>query len=288
LGIVGARITGVEAIDGGLKPIRISPRPALLGRRTVGCRIVAIERYGKRVALRLDSQAVLVFEPRMTGLILLADPPDREHLRLRVRLADVPFRQLLFWDRRGLGSVRLLQPGRLSAELGPEKLGPDALAITLVQLRERLRPSRRAIKVALLDQRVVAGIGNLYAAEMLHVARIHPAKRCDRLTSPEWERLHAALQQVLAQAVHYEGSTLSDGTYRNALNTPGSYQNHHRVYDRAGQRCPTCGAGPIRRIVQAQRATFFCPDCQRLRNSAKTSPPVAAKIASVPAPTSTV
>ncbi len=271
LGVVGARITGVEAIDGGLKPIRICPRPMLLGRRTVGCRIEAIERYGKRVALRLDSQAVLVFEPRMTGLILLADPPDPEHLRLRVRLAGVPSRQLLFWDRRGLGSVRLLQPRELIAELGPEKLGPDALEITSVQLRERLRPSRRAIKVALLDQRGVAGIGNLYAAEVLHVAGIHPAKHCDRLTSAEWDQLHAALQHVLSEAVHYEGSTLSDGTYRNALNTPGSYQNHHRVYGRAGQLCPTCGGGPVRRIVQAQRATFFCPDCQRLRGGRRVS-----------------
>jgi formamidopyrimidine-DNA glycosylase len=270
LGILGARITRVEVVASGLKPIRISPRPSLLGQRTVGCRIVAIDRYGKRVALRLDSQAVLVFEPRMTGLVLLADPPDWEHLRFRVRLTGVQSRQLLFWDRRGLGSVRLLQPRQLDAELGPTKLGPDALAITSFQLRERLRPSRRAIKVALLDQRVVAGIGNLYAAEMLHVAGIHPAKRCDRLTSAEWDRLHAALQHVLAEAVRYEGSTLSDGTYRNALNAPGSYQNHHRVYDRAGQRCLTCGAGPIRRIVQAQRATFFCPNCQLLRHSGRT------------------
>lgn len=270
LGIVGARITGVEAFDSGLKPIRISPRPSLLDRRTIGCRIVAIERFGKRVALRLDNQAVLVFEPRMTGLILLADAPDREHLRLCVRLAGVRSPQLLFWDRRGLGSVRLLQPRQLIAELGPKKLGPDALAITSAQLRERLRPSRRAIKVALLDQRAVAGIGNLYAAEMLHVAGIHPAQRCDRLTSAEWDHLHAELQHVLSEAVRYEGSTLSDGTYRNALNTPGSYQTHHRVYDRAGRPCPTCGAGPIRRIVQAQRATFFCPDCQRLRGRGRT------------------
>ena len=125
---------------------------------------------------------------------------------------------------------------------------------------------RRAVKVALLDQRALAGVGNLYASEMLHVAGIHPAKRCHRLTMADWERLHAALQHVLSEAVRYEGSTLSDGTYRNALNRPGSYQSHHRVYDRAGEACPSCGRGPIRRIVQAQRATFFCPDCQRQRS----------------------
>jgi len=268
LPIVGGRITDIEAVAGSLKPIRISPRPSLLCRRTAGCRIEAIERYGKRVALRLDSQAVLVLEPRMTGLILLAEPPDLEHLRLRVRLSGVRPRQLLFWDRRGLGSVRLLEPRQLALELGPDKLGPDALEVLAQELRERLHTSRREIKVALLDQRAVAGIGNLYAAEVLHVAGIHPGKRCDRLTSADWARLHAALQHVLAEAVHYEGSTLADGTYRNALNSPGRYQNHHRVYGRTGQPCPTCGAGPIRRIVQAQRATFFCPDCQRRRGGA--------------------
>lgn len=265
LPIVGGRISGVEALAGNLKPIRIQPRAALLRRRAIGRRIEAVQRYGKRVVLRLDSQAVLVFEPRMTGLILLTDPPDAEHLRFRLRLTGVAPRQLLFWDRRGLGSVRLLSPRQLQAELGPEKLGPDALEIMASELRERLRASRRAVKVALLDQRAVAGIGNLYASEMLHAAGIHPAKRCHRLTRADWQRLHESLQEVLSAAVRYEGSTLSDGTYRNALNSPGSYQNHHRVYDRAGQPCRTCGGGPIRRIVQAQRATFFCPDCQSSR-----------------------
>ncbi len=259
---VGARIASVEVVVSSLRPIRISPRPATLARRAVGRRIEVVERYGKRLALRLDDQAALIFEPRMTGLILLADPPNQQHLRLRIRLTGRGASQLLFWDRRGLGSVRLLSARQLGQELGPDKLGPDALAIPLADLRERLEASRRAIKVALLDQRAVAGIGNLYAAEMLHVAGIHPAATCDRLTGSQWARLHAALRQVLDEAIRYEGSTLADGTYRTALNAAGSYQNHHRVYARAGQPCPTCGGGPIRRIVQAQRATFLCPDCQ--------------------------
>ena len=268
LGTVGGRVTDAQAVACRLRPIRISPRPATLRRRVVGCRIEAVERLGKRVLVRLDSGEVLVFEPRMTGLVLLADPPDAEHLRFRLHLTGVASGQILFWDRRGLGSVRLLSSRQLQTELGPDKLGPDALDITAAQLRDRLRASRRAVKVALLDQRVVAGIGNLYASEMLHVAGIYPARRCDRLTGTDWQRLHAALRHVLSAAVRCEGSTLADGTYRNALNNPGSYQSHHRVYDRAGQPCLTCGAGPIRRIVQAQRSTFFCPDCQRLRATA--------------------
>jgi len=127
----------------------------------------------------------------------------------------------------------------------------------------RLSASRRAIKVALLDQRAVAGIGNLYASEILHVAGIHPARRCDRLTRAQWQAIADATHGVLEEAIRYEGSTLGDGTYRNALNREGGYQNHHRVYARAGRQCPSCRSSEIKRIVQAQRSTFFCPQCQR-------------------------
>jgi formamidopyrimidine-DNA glycosylase len=118
--------------------------------------------------------------------------------------------------------------------------------------------------VALLDQRAVAGIGNLYASEILHLAEVHPARSCDKVTRAQWQRIADATHEVLEAAVRYEGSTLADGTYRNALNQAGDYQNHHRVYDRKGAVCFRCGPGrEIVRIVQAQRATFFCPGCQR-------------------------
>jgi formamidopyrimidine-DNA glycosylase len=170
-----------------------------------------------------------------------------------------------YWDRRGLGSIRLLTAKEFVSRLGSGQLGPDALSLSADQLKERLSSSRRAIKVALLDQRAVAGIGNLYASEILHLSRIHPAKPCQRLTSAEWEDVHARMLDVLELAIRYEGSTLSDGTYRNALNKLGGYQNHHRVYDRAGKLCPTCTKASIIRIVQAQRSTFYCPTCQRKR-----------------------
>jgi formamidopyrimidine-DNA glycosylase len=130
--------------------------------------------------------------------------------------------------------------------------------------RTRLGGSKRAVKVALLDQRAVAGIGNLYASEILHVAGVHPARRCDRITRDQWRRIADATHAVLETAIRCEGSTLGDGTYRNALNQAGSYQNHHRVYDKAGEGCLRCGAeSRIVRIVQAQRSTFYCRECQR-------------------------
>jgi formamidopyrimidine-DNA glycosylase len=243
------------------------PKQGAFCRRVVGKRIVGIERRGKRVLMQLDDAHSIVIEPRMTGLLLLAAPPNHDHLRvgfwLRNRAAS---RWLWYWDRRGLGTVRLLSPRQVSAELGPRKLGPDALAITADELRERLGASRRAIKVALLDQRAVAGVGNLYASEILHAAGIHPGTLCHRLSAGRWERIKQAMREVLNTAIRYAGSTLADGTYRNALNQHGNYQNLHRVYGRAGAACPRCGR-TIVRIVQAQRSTFFCPRCQRKTDS---------------------
>jgi formamidopyrimidine-DNA glycosylase len=263
--IAGNRIAGALRLRCQRRPIAIEPRN--LARRLSGKRIDEVGRLGKRVVLRLEGGDRLIFEPRMTGLVLVADPPTKEHLRLRLDLDGGPIPHVWYWDRRGLGSVRLLTEAQFAERLGNGHLGPDALQISLDDLQHRLATSRRAIKVALLDQRSVAGIGNLYASEILHLARVHPAKRCDLLTTLQWEAIHAQMLAVLRLAIRYEGSTLSDGTYRNALNQSGGYQSHHRVYDRAGEPCRQCSRGEVVRIVQAQRATFYCPACQTKRRS---------------------
>ena len=259
--IAGSTIAGAVRLPCRRRPIAIQPRPATLAKRIAGRRIAEVGRVGKRVVLLLDNHDRLIFEPRMTGLVLVADPPTQEHLRFRLDLASGPIPHVWYWDRRGLGSVRLLAEREFAAKLGNGALGPDALALTADMLRQRLCRSRRAIKVALLDQKAVAGIGNLYASEILHLAGVHPGKRCDLLVASQWRAIHARMLEVLELAIQHEGSTLSDGTYRNALNQNGGFQNHHRVYDRAGQPCRQC-AKPIVRIVQAQRATFYCPLCQ--------------------------
>jgi formamidopyrimidine-DNA glycosylase len=262
--ITGRQIVDVDRPPCDRRPILITPRIDALRRRAVGRRISAVDRIGKRVVLRLDSSDAMILEPRMTGLVLLTDPPTREHLRLRIVLQGKP-RELLFWDRRGLGSVRLVNQRQFHELYENGSLGPDALAVSASVLKHRLGKSRRAIKVALLDQRAIAGIGNLYASEILHLAGIHPERRCDQIRSAEWERIHTAMHRVLETAIRFEGSTLSDGTYRNALNQNGGYQNHHRVYDRAGKVCTTCKCATVKRIVQSQRSTFFCLHCQGKR-----------------------
>lgn len=264
LPVVGSRIKSVQRPPCKLQPILLQPRIDAFDRRVRGKQIIEVGRRGKRVMIGLEDDQTIVIEPRMTGLVLLADPPNQEHLRLRMNLSDGRNQQLLFWDRRGLGTVRLLRPKEV-AELIDARLGSDALVIGTDELRQRLGRSRRAIKVALLDQAAVAGIGNLYAAEILFQAGVDPRTRCDQLSRAQWERIQQAIVLVLEEAIKFEGSTLSDGTYRNALNNAGSYQSHHRVYDRADMSCRRCPSGVVRRIVQAQRSTFFCPVCQRKR-----------------------
>jgi formamidopyrimidine-DNA glycosylase len=241
------------------QPIEITPDLRTFRRRVIGRTIVAVGRVGKRIVLELDSNERIVIEPRMSGSVMLANPRDREHLRLILDLCEPPG-QLLFWDQRGLGVVRLLSPVEFESRLGPDKIGPDALEISAADLRNRLKSSRRAIKVALLDQKILAGVGNIYASESLHLARIHPGTPCDRLTPRQWKRLHAMIREVLNEALRRQGSTLADNVYNAPDGKPGKYA--FRVYQRHGQPCPRCGRAEIKRIVQAQRSTFFCPACQ--------------------------
>jgi len=262
LAIVGAAIRDVRSAGGRLKPIGLEPKLPAFRRRCMGQTIQDVRRVGKRVVLELGSSQVIVFEPRMTGLVLLSDPPDPEHLRMRIALKGSRHGELLYWDRRGLGSVRLLRPDEFDVRCGPEQLGPDALTVSADELQSRLGHSRRAIKVALLEQKAIAGIGNLYASEILHAARLDPLRPACALARRDWVRLQGAVRDVLLAAIQYEGSTLADGTYRNALNQPGAYQHQHRVYGRAGEPCRTCGRARVVRVVLAQRSTFFCPRCQ--------------------------
>lgn len=264
-GIAGATIIAAERTPCPKRPIKIKPRIDHLNKRVAGVKVASVDRLGKRVVIRMETGDRIIMEPRMTGLVLVTDPPTAEHLRFRLRLKKCKHKELLFWDRRGLGQIALLSEKQYQAKLNDGSLGPDALEISREDFPGRFNKSRREIKVALLEQSRIAGIGNIYASEILHLAHVHPQARCDRLSSKQWDRIFEHTIEVLETAIRHEGSTLSDGTYRNALNDEGSYQNEHRVYDRADDKCPSCGKGKIIRIVQAQRSTFYCKACQKKR-----------------------
>ena len=227
--IAGCTIRDCRRPRSRLQSIEFTPDFRSLRRRVVGRKIAAVGRVGKRIVLELDSRDRIVIEPRMSGSVILADPRDRAHLRLIFELSG-PAKQLLFWDQRGLGVVRLVSPAEFQSRYGPDKIGPDALEISTAELRERLGKSGRAIKVALLDQKALAGIGNIYASETLHLAGIHPGTPCNRLTLRQWTKLHAAMGKVL----------------REALRPPGIHLGRQRLHSprrRAGQiRLPRLSA----------------------------------------------
>lgn len=262
--VQGRKITALNPCPTRCRPISMNPPFSRLASRITGQTVTFVRRLGKRVVLDLSSGSNLVIEPRMTGLMLLADPPDTEHLRLEWQFdGNQKYDSVWFWDRRGLGTVTLYGRGEIEQVYGPRTLGPDALEFTPELWRERLMTTTRVVKVALLDQKLVAGIGNLYASEILHLAGIHPNRVCQSLTVSQINKLAQATRQILTRAIEAEGSTLGDGTYRNALSQSGGYQNEHRVYMREDQLCPTCSRGKVIRLVQAQRSTFYCPKCQR-------------------------
>lgn len=267
LGTQGHKIRDIIKPVSKYRPIGISPVWSKFRTESIGQEIVAVRRIAKRVLVDLSGGKAIVFQPKMAGLLVTENPPSDAHIRFRFALenpnASMPtVDEFIYWDRRGLGTVHLWDRDQ-QQQLGPPKLGPDALAVTADNFHEIFRSNQREIKVALLDQKMVAGVGNLYASEILHRSSVHPQTRCHRLSKKRWLSVWGAMQEILNDAIEYEGSTLSDGTYRNAVSDPGRYQNEHLVYARQGEVCKSCGEGQIIRIVQAQRSTFFCPKCQR-------------------------
>jgi formamidopyrimidine-DNA glycosylase len=262
--LLGRSISDVRLGPCRCRPILIQPAITRIRKLSTGQRVLSVTRRAKRIVITLENDWSFVIEPRMTGLMLIDSPPSYEHLRFEWQVGHGGDQgSVWFWDRRGLGTLRLLSAIEMESVLGEERLGPDALDMTATMWRERLARTRRPVKVALLDQKLVAGIGNLYASEILHLAKIHPNRGADELPKRMITRLQAATLEILEEAIRHEGSTLGDGTYRNALNQSGGYQNKHRVYAREGELCPTCGRGRIQRMVQAQRSTFYCGRCQK-------------------------
>jgi formamidopyrimidine-DNA glycosylase len=229
--------------------------PRRLARRLAGRRVLALDRVGKYLLARLDDGARLLMHLGMTGQIGAAPLDRHTHLRLGF---DDGGPEVRFHDVRRFGKVQLLEPGRSSPRV--DRLGPDALAIRGERLLAATRGRRAAIKTVLLDQAVLAGIGNIYADEALFLAGLRPSRRAARVGVDGCRRLAAALRQVLRQGIRAGGSTIDD--YRRPDGSPGLYQEDHRVYGRAGEPCRRCGE-PIRRVVIGQRSAHYCPRCQR-------------------------
>ncbi len=234
-----------------------------LVRRLRGARVARVNRRGKWVVVELeDNRGLIVIQPRMTGGFWLIEPARPEHIRLAFHL-DKPDATVWYCDARRLGKVSWYRDAEDAEIAFGRSQGPDALQIDRQELAGRLARTSRGIKPTLMDQKVLAGIGNIYADETLHRAGLHPERPSSSLSSEEIARLHSAIREVLAKAIELEGSSFDAG-YRTVLGLEGGFLAQNSVYGREHQPCPSC-AGPIRKIRMAGligRPTYYCAVCQ--------------------------
>jgi formamidopyrimidine-DNA glycosylase len=259
--VPGRHIARVSVSRKRLRTSSLAALPAQLARRT----FATPRRTGKFLLLDLDGGFTLLSHLGMSGRWLFW-PKDRapdarlEHVHLKLRFADGA--ALWYQDIRRFGMLRVVRTDRLAHDASLRLLGPDPLAVPRdgEALRAAARGARTSIKVWLLDQRRIAGLGNIYASEVLFRARVDPRRRAGALDRPEWARVAAEIPAVLEESIARMGTTFS--TYRTLWNEPGEYGEALLVYDRESEPCLTCGT-PIRRIVQGGRSTFFCRECQK-------------------------
>jgi formamidopyrimidine-DNA glycosylase len=261
--LVGRRIERVDV--GRERSVRRTSRDAVIAGLTDTV-VVGADRRGKYLLLPLDSGDTAMIHLRMSGQVLLAPAgatrPAHTHVVLRLDDGN----EAWFVDPRTFGEVVVFDPDRVAIEL-PElaRLGVDPIADPFdpSTLRRAIGTTTRALKPLLLDQHVVAGIGNIYADEILHRAQLRPDRPASTLDRRRLVALHGSIVAVLTEAIAAGGSTLRDAQYVDLMGDGGSYQDDHRVYGRAGERCLTCGRGWVRRSVTGGRGTHWCPVCQR-------------------------
>jgi formamidopyrimidine-DNA glycosylase len=256
--VAGHRIAGASVWQtrmlGGQAPDTISARLA-------GRIVRNVERRGKFLFLCLDSDDALMIHRGMTGNLLLAAPrePALPHLHLTLELDDG--RELRLHDPRGFGEIRMLSATEVAdrwSRLGPEPLGPD---FTVEYLAGQFGRRTALVKALLLNQAIVAGLGNIYVDEALWAARLHPTRRANTLVPAEVVNLHNAIVRLLTAAIELRGVTFND--HRDLYGEPGSYAPHLQVFHRAHELCPRTGCGEAIRLIRAAgRGSSICPACQ--------------------------
>jgi formamidopyrimidine-DNA glycosylase len=250
--------------------------PGRLRRVLVGRSLRRLDRLGKYLVATLDDESRLLLHLGMTGQLFSSEatsvrllrsvglPPNSQrrfrpdaHTHLRFQFADTG-PEVWFRDARKFGKVQWLAPGEESERL--TRLGVDALVVEGADLFDASRKRAVAVKNLLLDQSVIAGVGNIYADEALFCAGVRPTRRAGRLTRVECDALVGALREVLTRSIETGGSSIRD--YIGPDGADGGYQDERKVYARTGEPCPRCGAA-LKRIVIGQRSAHYCPRCQR-------------------------
>ena len=276
LGIVGQKIAGLEVLWDGSFVVPEDERQRWL----IGATVTHVERHGKVLVLRLDNGRALLFHLKMTGQVVLekADgerfagghPTESMASGLPDRSTRVVFEfetgdRMYFNDQRKFGWIKLVAAAEVMRDALVARLGPEALSdgFNVTYLSEQLqRHAKAPVKAVILDQSTVAGIGNIYADESLHLARIHPARLAGSLTPGEVKRLHAAIREIMALGIEHGGTSFAH--YVNSLGGKGDYLEHARVFRRQGQPCPVHPETLVQKIRVAGRGTHICPKCQKI------------------------
>jgi formamidopyrimidine-DNA glycosylase len=250
----------IASVQAGAKSLRRPWQPEWSS-RLAGRRIGSIQRRGKWIVLNLDGGGHLVLHLGMTGQlrIHLANEPVQDHTHLILKLNEG--RELRFRDIRRFGSATwFADPQALEQSFQRSGLGPEPTQLKPASWRKALAGTSRRLKAVLLDQSIVAGVGNIYADESLFQARLYPGLRGKDLDAPSADRLRRAITTVLDRAIEKRGSTIRD--YVGGSGLKGGFQEEFCVYGRTGQPCPRCRT-PIARIRLAGRSTHYCPKCQK-------------------------
>lgn len=229
-----------------------------------GARVVDVQRHGKSVALICEQGAgkrVVVAELGMTGLVLFAreSVPSAKHVHMSMRLTHGPQPELWYWNARRFGRLFLLDQKAWRA-YRQRRFGRDPLAMTGADFVNLIKSCRGRVKAVLLNQHRLAGIGNIYANEVLFRSGIHPHARGSQLSKPRLHRLFETMQRVLEEAILMGGSSIRSFVAPDG--TPGRYQGRHLVYQKKGAPCPN-GCGTCIRGLRGERSSFVCPACQK-------------------------
>jgi len=271
--IVGATISEVKT------PWRKSlhaPKK-LVDEQLKGKKIIDIERRGKVLIIKLSNNYSLLVHLKMTGQLILVEkdgkrfggghptksmvenlPDNSTRVIFKFKNGD----KLFFNDQRKFGWIKLVPDAEVNKDVLLARLGPEPLSseFTITDFRRAVEKRNAPIKAVILDQSTLAGMGNIYVDEALHLAKIHPARKASSLNKKQIETLHKAIIAVIETSLQFGGTSFSN--YLNHLGVRGDYLKHARVFNRTGQPCPECGT-PIQKVRVAGRGTHICPNCQK-------------------------
>lgn len=234
-----------------------------LKKKIVGAKIKSINRLGKNILINLNNGVTIIVHMKMTGHLLVKGF-EKEEKFIHFYISLSGNQKLALSDMRKFASVCIVETKKLGEHEGLKHLGPDALKISLEEFKNKIKSKKWAIKKTLLDQTLVAGIGNIYSDEILWAAGVHPLSSSNKIKEADLKKMFQEMKKVLKKSIMLGGDSMSD--YLNAFGEKGGFQKCHKAYRRTGLSCPKTGCrGKILRIMVAGRSSHFCPAHQKIQ-----------------------